>query len=50
MPKNSHDIRLQRCIEYRKTAEASLNGWIKIMDEEYSKKCFDMGLDKFITS
>ena len=22
----------------------------KIMDEEYSKKCFDMGLDKFITS
>ena len=35
MPKNSHDIRLQRCIDYRKTAEASLNGWIKIMDEEY---------------
>ena len=35
MPKNSHDIRIQRCIEYRKTPEASLNGWIKIMEEEY---------------
>lgn len=30
--------RIARCIEYRKTPDASLKGWQKIMSEEYNKK------------
>jgi len=36
--KSEYDARLARCIEYRKTPTASLNGWKQIMSEEYGLK------------